>query len=97
MNPNLLTRQYKLTLMNDFIYIKYQDPKMKQSQIADHLNLSSSTVQSYRNDINMRSPHRINANNTNKRTKKVENTDFDNNSHDEADVKRPQMTSNDLE
>ena len=96
MDPNLLTRPYKLKLMNDFMYIKYQNPKMKQSQIADQLNLSSSTIQRYRNDINMLSPYRINSNNTKKRSKKALNTDFDNNSHDEADVRRPQMTSNDL-
>ena len=28
MDPNLLTRHYKLKLMNDFMYIKYQNPKM---------------------------------------------------------------------
>ena len=28
--------------------------------------------------------------------KKAKKTNFDNNSHNEADVKRPQMTSNDL-
>ena len=38
-------------------------------------------------------PYRINPNNTSKRTKKVKNTDFDNNPHHETDVKRPQMTS----
>ena len=96
MNPNLLTRHYKLKLMNDFMYIKYQNPKMKQSEIANELNLFSSTIQRYRNDINMLSPYRIQSNNTNKRTKKTKNTDFDNNSHHESDVKRPQMTSNNL-
>ena len=96
MDPNLLTRHYKLKLMNDFIHIKYQNPKMKQSEIANHLNMSSSTLQRYRNDINMLSPYRINPNNTNKRTKKVKNTDFDNNPKHEADVKRLQKTSNDL-
>ena len=69
---------------------------MKESQIADQLSLSSSTIQRYRNYINMLSPYRINPNNTNKQSKKVENTDFDNNSNHEADVRRPQMTSNDL-
>ena len=44
----------------------------------------------------MLSPYRINPNNTNKRTKKAKNTSFDNNSHHEPDVKRPQMTSNDI-
>ena len=96
LNPNLLTRHYKLKLMNDFMYIKYQNPQMKQSEIANHLNTSSSTLQRYRNDINMLSPYRINPNNTKKRPKKSSNTDFDNKSQHEADVKRPQMTSKDL-
>ena len=56
MNPFLLTRHYKLKLMNDFMYIKYQNPKMKQSEIANQINLSSSNLQRYRNDINMLSP-----------------------------------------
>ena len=92
MNPNLLTRHYKLKLMNNLMYIKYQNPKLKQSQIADQLNFPSSTIQRYRNDINMLSPCRISPNNTKKRSKKALNTDFDNNSHSEHDVKRPQMT-----
>ena len=40
--------------------------------------------------------HRINPNNTNKRAKNAENTNFDTNSDRGPDVKRPQMTSNDL-
>ena len=44
----------------------------------------------------MLSPYRIQPNNTNKRTKKAKNTDFDNNSQPNHDDKRPQMTSNDL-
>ena len=71
MNPNLLIRHYTLKLMNDFMYIKYQNPKMKQSEIANQLNLSSSTLQRYRNDINMLSPYRMNPNNTNKRRKRL--------------------------
>ena len=81
MNPNLLTRHYKLQLMNDFMYIKYQNPKTKQSEIANQLNLSSSTLQRYRNDINMLSPYRINTNNNKKRSKKALNTDFDKTIH----------------
>ena len=96
MDPNLLTRHYKLKLMNDFKHNKYQNPKMKQSEIANQLNMSSSTLQRYRNDINMLSPFRIIQNITKKRSKKVKNSDFDNNSHHEAEVKRPQMTSIDL-
>ena len=89
MDPNLLTRHYKLKLMNDFMYIKYQNPKMKQSEIANHLNMSSSTLQRYRNDINMFSPYRINPNNVKRRSKKAK-TDYI------ADLKRPQTTSNDV-
>ena len=88
MDPNLLTRHYKLKLMNDFMYIKYQNPKMKQSEIANNLNMSPSTLQRYRNDINMLSPYRINTNNNKKRPKKAKIDDI-------GDLKRPQMTSND--
>ena len=88
MDPNLLTRHYKLKLMNDFTNIKYQNPKMKQSEIANQSNMSTSTIQRQRNDINMLSPDRINPNNVKKRPKKAK---FDDNS----DLKRPQMTSND--
>ena len=44
----------------------------------------------------MLSLYRINPYNTNKRTKKVSNGNFDNNSHHKSNFKRPQMTSNDL-
>ena len=59
MNPNMLTKYYKLKLMNEFMNIKYQNPKMTQSEISSQLNMSSSTIQRYRNDINMFSPYRI--------------------------------------
>ena len=89
MDPNLLTRHYKLKLMNDFMHIKYQNPRMKLSDIADHLNMSSSILQRYRNDINMLSPYRISPNNVEKRPKKAKIDDI-------GDLKRPQMTSNDI-
>ena len=89
MDPNLLTRHYKLKLMNDFMYMKYQNPKLKQSELANSLNMSSSTIQRYRNDINMLSPYRINPNNVKKRSKKAKIDDI-------GDLKRPQMTSNDV-
>ena len=96
LDANLISRQYKLNLMADFMKVKYENPKLKQSQVADQLGLSTSTLQRYRNDINMLSPYRINPKNNQKRTKKVKNTDFDNDSHHEADAKRPQMTSKDI-
>ena len=69
MDPNLLTRHYKLKLMNDFMHIKYQNPKTKQSEIADPLNMSSPLLQRFKNDINMLSPSRINPNNVKKKSK----------------------------
>ena len=72
--------------------IKYENPKLKQSGVASQLGYSSSPLQRYRNDMNTLSPYRIQPNNTNKRTEKTSNTNFDNNSHREPDVKRPQMT-----
>ena len=89
MNPNMLTKYYKLKLMNDFMNIKYQNPKMTQTEISSQLNMSSSTIKRHRNDINMLSPYRINSNNVKKRSKKAK-------IDDNGDLKRPQMTSNDL-
>ena len=82
--------------MADFMRKKYEDPKLKQSEIANQLGYSSSTLQRYRNDINMLSPYRVQPNNTNKRPKKVSITNIANNSHHEHDLNRPQMTSNDV-
>ena len=89
MDPNMLTKYYKLRFMNDFMKIKYQKPKMTQSEISSQLNMSPSTIKRYRNDINTLSPYRINPNNVKKQQKM---TKFDNN----GDLKRPQLTSNDL-
>ena len=71
MDPNLITRHYSLKLMNDFLNIKYLNPKLKQSEIASQLDMSPSTIQRHRNDINMLSPYRINPNNVKKRKKRL--------------------------
>ena len=89
MNPNLITKHYKLKLMNDFMNIKYQNPKMTQSEISNQLGMSSSTLQRYRNDINMISPYRNNPKNVKKQQKKTKINDND-------DLKRPNLTSIDL-
>ena len=95
-DANLISRQYKLDLMADFLRLKYENLRRKQSQIANQIGVSTSTLQRYRKDKNKLSPYRFNPKNTNKRTKKTSNTNFDNNSHTNHDVKRPQMTSKDL-
>ena len=90
MDPNMLTKYYKLKLMNDFMNIKYQNPKMTQSEISSQLNMSPSTIQRYRNDINMISPNRNNPKSVKKQQKKT-------NINDNGDLKRPQMTSKQLQ
>ena len=89
LDANLISRQYKLNLMAEFMKVKYENPRMKQSEIANQLGMSSSTLQRYRNDINMLSPYRFSANNVKKRTKKAKIDDI-------TDLKRPQMISNDV-
>ena len=96
LDANLISRQYKLNLIADFMRLKDQKPKMKQSDIANQLSLSSSTIQRYRNDINMLSPDRIHSSNIIKRIKEAKNTNCDNDSQPNHDNKRPEMTSNDL-
>ena len=96
LDNNLLSRQYKLNIMADYMRMKYENPKFKQSQIANHLSYSTNTLQKHRNDKKMVSPYRIQPDNTNKRAKKASNTKFDNNSHPDSEVKRPRLTLNDL-
>ena len=45
LDANLISRQYKLNLMADFMRVKYQNPKTKQSEIANQLGHSTSTLQ----------------------------------------------------
>ena len=96
LDANLISRQYKLSLMADFMQLKYGNPKMRQSEIANQLNLSSSTIQRYRKDLNMLSPYRIQSNNINKRIKNAKIINSDNDTQSNHDDKRPQMTSNDI-
>ena len=76
--------------------MKHENPQLRQTQRASQLGYSTSTLQRYRNDVNMLSPYRIQPNNTKKRTKKAPNTNLDNFSYRDLDLKGPQMTSNDL-
>ena len=91
MDPNLITRFYQLKLMNDFMNVKYQNPKLKQSEIASQLKVSTSSIQRQRNNINMNSPYRINQNNVKKRQKKVKIDENVNHKRGSVDLNRPQM------
>ena len=95
MDPNLITRHYRLKLMNDFMIIEYQNTKMKQSEIASQLNMSTSSIQRQRDEINMLSPYRNNPNNLEKRSKKSKNDENNDLKRGSVDLKIPQMTSKD--
>ena len=82
--------------MTDFMRMKYENPKLKQSEIANQLDYSGSTWQRFWNDIKMLSPYRIQPKNAKKRTKELSNTNFNNNPDRDHDSKRPQLTSNDF-
>ena len=79
LDPNLILHQLKLDLMARFMKIKSGNPKMKQKELAKELGYSSSTLQRYRQDIKMQSPHKLN---NPKRRQMTSNG-----------RKRPQMTS----
>ena len=76
--------------------VVYGNPKNKQSETASQLGYSTSTLQRYRNDKNMLSTYRIQPNNTNKQRKETSNTNSNKDEHRDPDLKRPQMTSNNL-
>ena len=48
LDSTLISRQYKLNLMADFMWNKYAIPKVEQSEVANQLGYSSSTLQRYR-------------------------------------------------
>ena len=73
---------------------KFENPRMKHSEITDQLGYSSSTLKRYINDINMLSPYRLYSNTTIKRSKNVSNTNIDNKSHREQGHKRAQINKN---
>ena len=85
LDSNLILRQFKLNLLARSMEIKSVNPKIRQDQMAKELCCSSSTLQRYRHDINMLSPHRI-PSNSHKRKQKITNDD----SNSEHDLKRTQ-------
>ena len=64
LDANLISRQHKVNRMPYFMWMKYENPKLKQSDTANQLGYSFFILQRYRKDINMLSPYRIQPNNT---------------------------------
>ena len=65
--PKSKSRQYKRILMTDFVRKKYENSKLKQSELTNQLGYPSSTLQRYKNDIKKLSPYRIHTNTINRR------------------------------
>ena len=59
LDAKLICRQYKLNLMADFMRMKYENPKSKQSEVANQVGCCPSTLQSYTSDLNKLSSYRI--------------------------------------
>ena len=78
-----------------FMGIKAIKRKLRQDQIAKEIGCLGSTLQRYRNDINVLSPYKIPPN-THKRRQKITNTNLKDKSNREHDVQRRKMTSIDL-
>ena len=55
LDANLKSRHNKLNLA-DFMRLKYKNPRIRQSEIANQIGLSTSTSQIYRNGVNLLSP-----------------------------------------
>ena len=53
LDANLISRQYKLNPMANFMRLKHENAKLKQSEITNPLGYSPCTLQRYRNDINV--------------------------------------------
>ena len=79
--------------MARFLNIKSFNPKLKQIEIGRELGISFLTLERRRNDKNMLSFYRIPPN-SHKIKQAFSNTNLDDNSKHERDVKRPQLTSN---
>ena len=88
----LVLCQKALDLFAEFMEMKSLNPKSKPDQQAIELGCSTSTLQPYTNDINMLLPCKI-ASNGHNRTQNISNTNLNDNSLCDRELKRPQMTS----
>ena len=75
--------------------IKSVKPKLKQDQLAKELGCSSSNLQRHRHDVKTLSTYRI-PSNSHKRRQMISDKNLDDNTNHEHDLKRHQITSNDL-
>ena len=58
--PTDIIRTFKLDRCCDFMEEKYNNPRLTQKEICNHLGVTDRTIGRYRDDIKMDSPYRIN-------------------------------------
>ena len=58
LDADFILGQSKLDLMARFMEVKSVNPKLNQIEIAKELGYSSSTLERYRQDIKLQSPHK---------------------------------------
>ena len=71
--PSDIIRTFKIDRCCDFMEEKYNNPKLTQKEICNHLRFTDRTIRRYRDDFKTDSPYRIN-NNKKKNTKRLPNT-----------------------
>ena len=59
LKADLILKQYRIDKIAKLMEMKSNNPKLKQSEIAKLLELSSSMIQPYRIEINMLSTYRM--------------------------------------
>ena len=57
LNSNSILRSHEQNLMLKFIEIKFNEFKLPQKQICNHIGFFDSTIKQYRDDIQMESPY----------------------------------------
>ena len=80
--PSDIIRTFKLDRCCDFMEEKYNNPRLTQKEICNHLGVTDRTIRRFRNDIQMESPYRNN-NNKKKKPKKSLDTKTENISKNE--------------
>ena len=90
-DSKLILRHYKLDLMATFMDIKSGNPKLRQDLKAKKLGCSGCTLQRNRHDVNLLSLSKRSTK-CYKRGQKILNTNLDDNSNRQNDLRRLQKT-----
>ena len=59
LNPNDIIKKSVMDMMIKFENLRVSNPKSTQDQICKMMNISSSSLRRYRNDLKMDSPYRM--------------------------------------